>query len=60
MWAKGSPSATSPSKVRKVGRTGSARRLSVITISRIGWALAETASQTPRRASIRRAAAATA
>ncbi len=38
MWPNGSPGATSPSKVRKVGRTASCRRLSVITMSRIGCA----------------------
>ena len=39
MWAKGSPrSDRRRAKVRKVGRTGSCRRLSVMTMSRIGCA----------------------
>ncbi len=60
MWAKGSPASTSPPKVRKTGRTGSASRLSVMTISRMTWARGATVSHTPRRPSIRRAPAATA
>ena len=58
MWAKGSPGSTSPSKVRNTGRTGSATRLSVITMSRIGCAPPSIAPQTPSAASIRRAPAA--
>ena len=58
MWAKGSPGSTSPSKVRKAGRTGSWRRLSVTTMSSMGWASAATPSQTPSAASMRRAPAA--
>src|SRR5581483_1955044 len=47
MCAKGSPGSTSPSKVRKTGRTASFRRLSEIAMSRIGCALSATLSQTP-------------
>ena len=60
IWAKGSPSSARPSKVRNTGRTASPVRLSVITISVIGWALPAISSQTPSRSSIRRPAAATA
>ena len=38
MWAKGSPGATSPSKVRNTGRTGSSVRESVTIISVIACA----------------------
>ena len=57
MWPNGSPGATSPSKVRKVGRMASCSRLSVITMSRIGCAPPATASQTPIVSNSRRAAA---
>ncbi len=56
MWANGSPGSTSPSKVRKTGRTASCRRLSVMAMSRIGWAPSATClpdadglEQPPRR-----------
>ena len=58
MWAKGSPGATSPPKVRNTGRTGSLTRLSVMTISRMGCAPAETGSHTPSASSMRRGPAA--
>ncbi len=57
MWANGSPGSTSPAKVRKVGRTASPSLLSVTTMSRIGWASAATACQTPMVSNSRRAAA---
>src|SRR5262249_27025662 len=55
MWANGSPGSTSPSKLRKTGRTTSARRLSVTTISRMGCA--SMVCQTPMVLNRRRAAA---
>jgi hypothetical protein len=58
MWAKGSPGATSPSKVRKTGRTGSPVRLSVTIISRIGSASGRIFDQQPSSSSMRMAAAA--
>ena len=57
MCANGSPGATSPSKVRNVGRTASSRRLSVTAMSRIGCAPGAIASQTPMVSNSRRAAA---
>ena len=57
MWANGSPGSTSPSKVRKTGRTASSSRLSVMRMSRIGCASAATASHTPMVSNSRRAAA---
>jgi hypothetical protein len=58
MCANGSPGSISPAKVRKVGRTVSVSRLSVITMSRIGCATEATLSQTPSAWNMRRAAAA--
>ena len=58
MCANGSPSSTSPPKVRKVGRTTSSTLESVTTMSRIGCASSATASQTPIASNSRRAAAA--
>ena len=58
MWAKGSPGPASPSKVRKIGRTGSDVRESVITIRLIGWASGSIWSQRPRAVSMRAAPAA--
>ena len=58
MCANGSPSSTSPPKVRNVGRTASSSLESVTTMSRIGCASAATASQTPIASNSRRAAAA--
>ena len=58
MCANGSPSATSPPKVRKVGRTASSSLESVTTMSRIGCACPSTASQTSIASNRRRAAAA--
>src|SRR5262245_61104193 len=55
MCANGSSGSTSPSKVRKVGRTASCRRLSVTTMSRMGCA--STACHTPMVSNRRRAAA---
>src|SRR5262249_35998096 len=55
IWAKGSPGSTSPSKVRKTGRTTSLRRLSVTTMSRMGCA--STPCHTPMVSNSRRAAA---
>src|SRR5262245_47652822 len=54
-WANGSPGSTSPSKLRKTGRTASVRRLSVTTIPRMGCA--STSCQTPMVSNRRRAAA---
>ncbi len=58
MCAKGSPSSTSPPKVRKVGRTASSSLESVTTMSRIGCASPATASQISIALNRRRAAAA--
>jgi hypothetical protein len=58
MCAKGSPGATSPSKVRNTGRTGSVVRESVTIISVIACACGAISSQQPSRSSMRLAAAA--
>ena len=57
MCANGSPGATSPSKVRNVGRMASSRRLSVTAMSRMGCAPGAIRSQTPIASNSRRAAA---
>ena len=56
--ANGSPGATSPSKVRKTGRTGSAVRESVTIISVIACACGAISAQQPSCSSMRQAAAA--
>ena len=56
--AKGSPSDTAPSKVRKIGRATSLVRLSVISIERIGCASASIRDQMPSCSNMRFAAAA--
>ena len=61
MWANGSPTAAgsaSRPKVRKTGRTGSERRLSLITISVIGSVDPAIRSQIPSCPSMRRPPAA--
>ena len=57
MWANGSPGATSPAKVRKVGRVASASLESVTTMSRMGCDCGPTSSHTPRVSNSRRQAA---